>query len=129
MNSKLNNLSTPTWINRRTHFEFTKKPPPGRRRPQRLEFQPQSNSKKNITLKFPQVGGALNALNFKSDMLGPDLTMIGPGAGKIETGYSLFADMLYLNKGQEYPFNNGVMLSGEGQAVAGRAGMKMGASA
>lgn len=42
------------------------------------------------------VGGCLNALNFKTDMLGPDLTMIGPGAGKIETGYSLFSDLLYL---------------------------------
>jgi|ERR1712224_101383 len=42
------------------------------------------------------VGGALNALCFKTDMLGPDLTMIGPGAGKIETGFSLFSDLMYL---------------------------------
>jgi len=50
------------------------------------------------------VGGALNALNFKSDMLGNDLTMIGPGAGKIETGYSLFSDLLYLiNTGAKDP--------------------------
>ena len=42
------------------------------------------------------VGGALNALNFKTDMLGPDLTIIGPGAGKVETGYSLFTDLMYL---------------------------------
>jgi len=42
------------------------------------------------------VGDANNALNFKSDMLGPSLTIQGPGAGKIETGYSLFSDLLYL---------------------------------
>ncbi|CAD7923896.1 unnamed protein product [Amoebophrya sp. A120] len=50
------------------------------------------------------VGGALNALNFKTDMLGPDLTIIGPGAGKIETGYSLFTDLMYLcNLGKSFP--------------------------
>lgn len=49
-----------------------------------------------VTDSLANVGGALNALNFKTDMLGPDLTMIGPGAGKIETGFSLFSDMLYL---------------------------------
>lgn len=48
------------------------------------------------TDSLANVGGALNALNFKTDMLGGDLTMIGPGAGKIETGYSLFSDLMYL---------------------------------
>jgi homoserine dehydrogenase len=48
------------------------------------------------TDSLANVGGALNALNFKTDMLGGDLTMIGPGAGKVETGYSLFSDLMYL---------------------------------
>ncbi len=31
-------------------------------------------------------------------MLGSDLTIIGPGAGKIETGFSLFSDLMYILK-------------------------------
>lgn len=56
-------------------------------KPMKLDIQKDS---------LANVGGALNALNFKGDMLGGDLTMIGPGAGRIETGYSLFTDMMYL---------------------------------
>jgi len=47
------------------------------------------------------VGAANNALNFKSDMLGDSLTIQGPGAGKIETGYSLFTDLMYLAGGHK----------------------------
>lgn len=42
------------------------------------------------------VQGATNALTLSSDTLG-NVTIIGAGAGKRETGYSLFADMLYIN--------------------------------
>ncbi|CAD7953263.1 unnamed protein product [Amoebophrya sp. A25] len=59
-----------------------------------IEVKPQALCVKTDSLA--NVGGALNALNFKTDMLGPDLTIIGPGAGKIETGYSLFTDLMYL---------------------------------
>ncbi|MBS3768380.1 MAG: homoserine dehydrogenase [Candidatus Cloacimonetes bacterium] len=39
------------------------------------------------------VGGATNALTFKTDLLG-EVTIQGPGAGKIETGYSIFVDIM-----------------------------------
>jgi len=49
------------------------------------------------------VNEAINALTFTTDELGP-VTIIGPGAGKRETGYSLLVDLLELNrkvKGEE----------------------------
>lgn len=64
-----------------------------------IEVKPQKLCMKTDALA--NVGGCLNALNFKTDMLGNDLTMIGPGAGKIETGYSLFSDLLYVLKAGE----------------------------
>ena len=39
------------------------------------------------------VGGANNALTFDTDLLGK-VTIQGAGAGKIETGYSIFVDIL-----------------------------------
>lgn len=42
------------------------------------------------------VHGATNALTLSTDTLG-DVTIIGPGAGKRETGYSLLTDMLYIH--------------------------------
>lgn len=42
------------------------------------------------------VHGATNALTLSSDTLG-DVTIIGAGAGKRETGYSLLTDMLYIH--------------------------------
>ncbi len=39
------------------------------------------------------VGGATNALTFDTDLLGP-VTVIGAGAGRVETGFSLYADMI-----------------------------------
>jgi homoserine dehydrogenase len=41
--------------------------------------------------------GNLNAVTFTTDAL-KDVTMVGPGAGKIETGYALLQDMIELNK-------------------------------
>ncbi|MEE8565750.1 MAG: homoserine dehydrogenase [Candidatus Thermoplasmatota archaeon] len=43
------------------------------------------------------ISGAKNALTFNTDELG-EVTIIGPGAGKRETGYSLLIDLLEMNK-------------------------------
>ena len=39
------------------------------------------------------VEGATNAITFSTDLLG-DVTLIGPGAGRIETGYAIICDLL-----------------------------------
>ena len=43
------------------------------------------------------VGGATNALTFVTDLLG-DVTIVGPGAGKAETGFSLLSDLLQIHR-------------------------------
>ena len=43
------------------------------------------------------VMGATNALTFTTDLLG-DVTIVGPGAGKIETGFSILTDILSINR-------------------------------
>ncbi len=39
------------------------------------------------------VDGILNAITFTTDLLG-DVTLIGPGAGRLETGYAIICDLL-----------------------------------
>jgi homoserine dehydrogenase len=39
------------------------------------------------------VRGATNAITFTTDLLG-DVTLIGPGAGRLETGYAILCDLL-----------------------------------
>ena len=39
------------------------------------------------------VSGATNAITYTTDLLG-DVTLIGPGAGRLETGYALVCDLL-----------------------------------
>jgi len=39
------------------------------------------------------VSGATNAITYSTDLLG-DVTLIGPGAGRIETGYAIIEDIL-----------------------------------
>ena len=39
------------------------------------------------------VGGATNAITFSTELLG-EITLIGPGAGRIETGYAIISDIL-----------------------------------
>jgi len=39
------------------------------------------------------IGGATNAITYSTDLLG-DITLIGPGAGRIETGYAIIDDIL-----------------------------------
>lgn len=41
------------------------------------------------------IAGATNALTFATDLLG-SVTIVGPGAGKQETGYALLSDLLYI---------------------------------
>jgi len=45
------------------------------------------------------VSGATNAITFDTDLLGP-VTIVGPGAGKIETGYSILVDLLAIHRTQ-----------------------------
>jgi homoserine dehydrogenase len=45
------------------------------------------------------VGGASNALTLTTDLLG-DVTLIGPGAGRVETGYALLSDLLAIHHGE-----------------------------
>ncbi|MEZ5083937.1 MAG: homoserine dehydrogenase [Bacteroidales bacterium] len=44
------------------------------------------------------VSGATNALTFSTDLLG-DVTIVGPGAGKIETGFAILTDLLAIHRG------------------------------
>ncbi len=44
-----------------------------------------------------QVMGAQNAITFETDLMGK-ITIHGPGAGKIETGYSILSDMLSIHR-------------------------------
>ena len=39
------------------------------------------------------VGGAVNAVTYTTDLLG-DVTLVGPGAGRMETGYAVLGDLL-----------------------------------
>ncbi len=50
-----------------------------------------------LTDPLAAVGGAMNALTFVTDLLG-EVTIVGPGAGKVETGYSLLIDMLAIDR-------------------------------
>lgn len=57
-----------------------------------------SVSPEMVPLSHPLAGvmGATNALTFTTDMLG-DVTVVGPGAGRTETGYSILTDLLSIN--------------------------------
>ncbi|HSM58390.1 MAG TPA: homoserine dehydrogenase [Candidatus Sulfomarinibacteraceae bacterium] len=43
------------------------------------------------------VGGATNAITYTTDLLG-EVTLVGPGAGRVETGYALLGDMLAIHR-------------------------------
>ena len=45
------------------------------------------------------VSHALNAITLKTDVMG-DITLIGPGAGRRQTGFALLADLLAINRTQ-----------------------------
>jgi len=50
-----------------------------------------------LTDPLAGVMGATNAITFETDLMGP-ITVIGAGAGKIETGFSLLTDMLAIHR-------------------------------
>lgn len=50
-----------------------------------------------VTHPLASVSGATNALTFTTDLLG-DVTLIGPGAGRLETGYALVCDLLAIHR-------------------------------
>lgn len=52
-----------------------------------------------LTHPLASVGGATNALTFDTDLLG-EVTLIGPGAGGIATGFALLSDILALRRGR-----------------------------
>jgi len=43
------------------------------------------------------VGGAMNAVTFETGILG-EVTLVGPGAGRLETGYSVLVDLLEIHR-------------------------------
>lgn len=43
------------------------------------------------------VGGATNAVTFETDLMGP-VTVVGAGAGRIQTGFSVLADLLEVHR-------------------------------
>jgi homoserine dehydrogenase len=43
------------------------------------------------------ISGATNAITYTTDLLG-DVTLVGPGAGRIETGYALIGDLLAIHR-------------------------------
>jgi homoserine dehydrogenase len=50
-----------------------------------------------INHPLASVSGATNALTFTTDLLG-DVTLIGPGAGRMETGYAILCDLLAIHR-------------------------------
>jgi len=52
-----------------------------------------SPEKVALTDPLASVGGAVNAITFSTDLI-QDVTVVGPGAGRVETGFALFSDLL-----------------------------------
>lgn len=52
-----------------------------------------------VDLSHPLAGvmGATNAITYSTDTLG-DVTIVGPGAGKVETGYSTLIDIIHVGE-------------------------------
>lgn len=49
------------------------------------------------THPLSSVGGAMNAVTFDTQILG-EVTLVGPGAGRLETGYSVLVDLLEIHR-------------------------------
>jgi homoserine dehydrogenase len=43
------------------------------------------------------ISGATNAITFVTQLLG-DVTIVGPGAGRVETGYAVLSDLLEIHQ-------------------------------
>ncbi len=50
-----------------------------------------------VSHPLASVSGATNAITFSTDLLG-DVTLVGPGAGRIETGYAIVGDLLAIHR-------------------------------
>jgi homoserine dehydrogenase len=50
-----------------------------------------------MTHPLASVGGAINAVTYSTELLG-DVTLVGPGAGRVETGYSVLVDLLEIHR-------------------------------
>jgi len=52
-----------------------------------------------IPLEHPlaAIGGATNAITYSTDLLG-QVTLVGPGAGRMETGFALIVDLLAIHR-------------------------------
>jgi homoserine dehydrogenase len=61
-----------------------------------------SVSPEKLSAEHPLSGisGAVNALTFTTDMLG-DVTVSGPGAGRIETAYAILSDIIAIHQRKE----------------------------
>ena len=51
-----------------------------------------------VTHPLASVGGATNAVTFSTALLG-DVTLVGPGAGRLATGYAILGDLLAIARG------------------------------
>lgn len=51
------------------------------------------------------VSGATNAITYETDLLGA-VTLIGPGAGRLQTGFALLADLLAIHRLEEFGLSN-----------------------
>jgi len=50
-----------------------------------------------ISHPLASIHGATNAITYTTDILG-EITLIGPGAGRMETGYAIIADLMAIHK-------------------------------
>jgi homoserine dehydrogenase len=50
-----------------------------------------------ITNPLANISGATNAISYQTDLLG-SVTLIGPGAGRLPTGFGLLADLLHIHR-------------------------------
>jgi homoserine dehydrogenase len=50
-----------------------------------------------LTHPLSSVGGAMNAVTFDTELMG-EVTLVGAGAGRVETGYSVLVDLLEIHR-------------------------------
>jgi homoserine dehydrogenase len=50
-----------------------------------------------VSHPLASISGATNAITYTTDLLG-EVTLVGPGAGRIETGYALIGDLLAIHR-------------------------------
>lgn len=43
------------------------------------------------------ISGATNAITYSTELMG-DITLVGPGAGRLETGYAVIEDILAIHR-------------------------------